>query len=415
MLALAVLLGFVALVIDVGLAFEERRHAQNAVDAAALAAAQELGDSGDAKKAIKEAKKYLKDHGYEGADADITVNIPPASGPNAGDPSHVEVIVSTEQTPVFRAPLTDSLWTIGARAVAGAFPVEQPAYNFISLRDDCKSHTLLIDAGGTLTVNGGIYVNSCNGLDGTGKGAIPPGYGDGFDIFGVGGHIEADAVYVVGGWETHDGTTVNPNPLIHQSALEDPAKDLKPPKENDLKVRSGTKKKASTLKITGNTVTTLQPGVYYGGIQILGNAKVTLEDGIYYIGGGGFKVTGNATLIAPHVLIYNTKSQGKGFGEIDLQSSSSITLGPMDSGPYMGMSIFQDRKNDQDIYIDPGNGINGLSGTLYAPDDDATVVVTASGTANLQIMAGEILIQGANATFQFESSGLFGTAFRLTE
>ncbi|MBI2912686.1 MAG: hypothetical protein HYY03_02060 [Chloroflexi bacterium] len=414
-LALAVLLGFVAMVIDVGLAFEERRNAQNAADAAALAGAQELGESGSAPAAIAEATEYLAAHGYQSPQASITINIPPASGPSAGDSSYVEVLVSTDKAPVFRAPLTNALWTVSARAVAGAFPQNVPPYNFISLRDDCKNHTLLINAGGTLTVNGGIYVNSCNGADGQGKGALPPGYGDAFDIFGAGGHIEAQAVYVVGGWETHDGATVNPDPLIRQQAIPDPAADLVAPDPATLPVQRGTPTQASQLKIQGNTVTTIQPGIYYGGIKISGNADVTLADGIYYIGGGGFEVTGNATLNAPHVLIYNTNSQGKGFDNIDLDSSSSITMGPMASGPYMGMVIFQDRLNSKDIYIDPGNGIDGLSGTLYAPHDDVMVKVEASGTANMQIVAGMINIVGANTTFQFQSSGLFGTGFKLTE
>ena len=41
-LALGVLLGMVAMTIDVGLAYVERRNLQNAVDAAALAAAQDI-------------------------------------------------------------------------------------------------------------------------------------------------------------------------------------------------------------------------------------------------------------------------------------------------------------------------------------------------------------------------------------
>src|SRR3990170_8853939 len=90
-LALAVLLGFVAMVIDVGLAFQERRNAQNAADAAALAGAQELGESGSAPAAIAEATEYLADYGYQSPQASITVNIPPSSGPSAGDSSYVEV------------------------------------------------------------------------------------------------------------------------------------------------------------------------------------------------------------------------------------------------------------------------------------------------------------------------------------
>ena len=69
---------------------------------------------------------------------------------------------------------------------------------------------LLVQLGSTLIVDGDIYVNSSNGnksddpnspvkLDNWRVG------GDGFDIFGAGGTIMAERIFVVGGWETHDG------------------------------------------------------------------------------------------------------------------------------------------------------------------------------------------------------------------
>ena len=117
-LALAVLLGFVALTIDVGLAFQERRNAQNGADAAALAAAEDLRDGKGTAVAVATAQSYLAAHGYQSPDDTVTINIPPASGNHAGDPSYVEVIVQTEEPPVFRAPLTSMIWTINGRAVA---------------------------------------------------------------------------------------------------------------------------------------------------------------------------------------------------------------------------------------------------------------------------------------------------------
>src|SRR3972149_4550907 len=108
-LALVVMLGFVALTIDVGLAFQERRNAPNGGDAAALGAAA---------VAVATAQSYLAAHGYQSPDDTVTITIPPASGNHAGHPSYVEVIVQTEEPPVFRAPLTSMIWTINGRGVA---------------------------------------------------------------------------------------------------------------------------------------------------------------------------------------------------------------------------------------------------------------------------------------------------------
>lgn len=408
--ALAALLGLSAMVIDVGLAYEEKRQEQNAVDAASLAGALELSASGSTIAARAAAMNYLARNGYTSADATLAVNIPPLKGPHVGDASFVEVTAARDKDPVFRAPLTSILWHVSARAVAGAVGDQPLALTFGALRKDCQSHTLLINAGGTLTVDGALYVNSCNVSK-----PVPPGYGDAFDIFGVGGHIQAAAVYVVGGWETHDGTTVSPNPLIHQPPIADPAAGLAAPDIATLTVRHGTAASPSKLVIQAAAATTLQPGVYYGGISVEKVSHVTLADGIYYIAGGGFDVKDSATLTAPHVLIYNSNTAKSGFNVFSLKGTGAITMGPIASGPYRGMTLFQDRLNDKDVTIDPANGLSGLSGTFYAPNDNATVIVQASGTTSMNILSGMINIAGASAHFTYDEAGVFGSRTLLAE
>src|SRR3972149_11725549 len=82
-LALGLMMGFTALAIDVGLAFQERRNAQNGADAAALAAAQDLRDGAGPATAAATAQDYLQRHGYQSPDDTMTVNITPTSGSHA--------------------------------------------------------------------------------------------------------------------------------------------------------------------------------------------------------------------------------------------------------------------------------------------------------------------------------------------
>ncbi|MCI0814593.1 MAG: pilus assembly protein, partial [Chloroflexi bacterium] len=79
-LLLPVVLGFVALTLDVGFALVERRNLQNATDAAALAAAQDLANGESDATVTATAIDYLQRNGYNVSDDTIVVNVPPASG-----------------------------------------------------------------------------------------------------------------------------------------------------------------------------------------------------------------------------------------------------------------------------------------------------------------------------------------------
>lgn len=67
--ALIVILGIGALVTDIGLVIAEKQNFQNAVDAASLAAAQDLPDTS---RAINTANYYIQQNGYNASDISIT-------------------------------------------------------------------------------------------------------------------------------------------------------------------------------------------------------------------------------------------------------------------------------------------------------------------------------------------------------
>ncbi|MCH7810676.1 MAG: hypothetical protein IH863_08855, partial [Chloroflexi bacterium] len=116
-LALVVLLGFVSITLDVGLAFLERRSLQNAVDAAALAAAQDLANGESDEAAIAVALDYMNRNGFPDA-ADIDVNIPPLSGAYVGQPGYVEVRGSSKAPTALLDLFLDDPLDVSARAVA---------------------------------------------------------------------------------------------------------------------------------------------------------------------------------------------------------------------------------------------------------------------------------------------------------
>jgi hypothetical protein len=363
----------------------------------------------------------------------------------------------------FSRVVGQNTWTPQASATASAMRTQGAAAancTFCSLNATNKNHTLLVQLGSTLIVDGDIYVNSSNGNNSNDPNSLIKlddwrVGGDGFDIFGDGGRIIAQHISVVGGWETHDDgiataaaancpanqrpdpiayATLHPplisNVCIHQPVLADPLANFPAPVYGSYPVRSLNK-----LSMSGNSTYTIDPGIYIKGISISGNAIVNMNPGLYYMAGGRFEVKGNASIIGNGVTIYAGSESGKvGKAEnIDISTNGQVVLTPPTSGAFAGMTMFMERASDKDITIDPGNTtqcattaaagqpqgcIGGISGTIYAADPDSTVTIKAAGTANLQIISGKLLVNnGSTARFTFNSAGFAGgsTVIQLSE
>ncbi len=237
MLALPLLLAIMALVIEGSTLMVQRRSVQDAADAAALAASQSLSaeDGACASECVANVQRYARDNGASAdlvpCDATNSTNCYAAPYVDAHGVAHdheIEVRLTKSIPTLFSGILGIAAHDVSARAVAGPGQGSPPPYNFVALNPACENHTLLVKLGGQLTVNGGIYTDSCNSPD------------DAFDIFGTGGNITAPDIRVVGGWETHDNSTVTVNgitcaladskngtspagcPQIHQPLLVDP-------------------------------------------------------------------------------------------------------------------------------------------------------------------------------------------------
>jgi hypothetical protein len=150
-LALGVLMGMVAMTIDVGLILHERRTTQNAADAGALAAVQELPDSPGA--AVAAARKWASQNGYGTSNgATVTVNTP-----YQGDPGAVEVII--EETTPFLFARAVGLDSVGVRSRAVA-SVEPPRdYAIFAHAGGCEADSLNIQ-GSSSDIDGAIHTNS---------------------------------------------------------------------------------------------------------------------------------------------------------------------------------------------------------------------------------------------------------------
>jgi Putative Flp pilus-assembly TadE/G-like len=162
LLSMTVLLGFMALAVDVGVLFRAKRNMQIAADAAAMAAATQLFYGPSTSTDLNNAG-YLaaKNNGVDQANTANTVliNNPPADGPNTGCGSCVEARVGTPNPTIFLKLFGVGSVSVGARAVAGA-PGAGEACVFL-LGQKSPSPALDLQGNASMTVNNcGVYVNS---------------------------------------------------------------------------------------------------------------------------------------------------------------------------------------------------------------------------------------------------------------
>ena len=240
---------------------------------------------------------------------------------------------------------------------------------------------LLLDSSGkgALTVSGTAQVNA-NGssiiVDSNNSAAI---------VASGSGVVNANLTDVVGGASVASTATVS-NVQTGQASVADPFASLPAPSTTGMTVQS-----TSTLTIGGSTVVTLQPGIYTGGIFITGDAKVTLAPGIYYLNGGGFTVNHGATVTGQGVMLYNAPS--KATDQISIGGAASVTLSPMTTGTYAGITIFQNRTSTAAINVS-NSGTLDVSGDVYA----ASAVVNITGASGVDTFGTSLIADDLNVS-----------------
>lgn len=374
-----VLIAFMGLVVDVGMMRYWKRKAQNAADAAAVSAIQDVNAFGSNASHQTAVLNEAEAHGFVNGQGGVKVTgvRPPTAGPFAGKNEYVEVVVSKTLPLTFMNILNVSTATVTARSVAGARLIDAC---IIALRPDGDGR---FEAAGSSVFDTacGIYVNS------NGKSALK---------VGASACAKARSIRVVGGTGPVSSTCPGgaiPTPVTGVSPIPDPFASKGTPAVGSCNY---TGLKASS--------TTLNPGVYCDGIQITGGI-VKLNPGLYVLDGNGLSVNSNTTLIGEGVTFFHT-SKAKAYGANTLNGAATIQLKAPTSGPYEGMLFWTDPKlTNSNVQKINGNANSWLEGVLYFPRQ----VVEFSGTADLAgytiLVAYEIKITG-NAEFHNDYSGL---------
>lgn len=444
---LPVLLSIAGLVLDGGLLMLEGRRAQHAADAAATAAALDLGSvTGDPEATAREAV-----HDWNGLPgADVHVAIPPDTGPFAGRPGYVEVTVRQPYDSHFlsAAGIADSP-TATSRAVAGREAATGPAA-VVLLDPDPPEVTLAplplslpsllpllggleVLGLGRLRVSGAIHVNNAwGGLDENGDPV-----GDGPSLRHACSctpllrltHVLATDIRVVGGVDNpaNYGSTQagQPSPLrANRRPVADPYAALPAPMVAADPVHVVPTEYGGVSVVNLPLLQpphVLRPGVYEW-IQVV-SGRVIFEPGVYIIRGvnpatqiGLSILTG--TVQADGVMFYLTNTAGyspvlglpddldgeappPGPGVLTLLPSAVIDVGLLNSrfsplsapgSPFDGLLVYQRRQDRRPILIVQQGllGNSSLSGNVYAKW--AHVVLTAHGTHRCAFVCGSLRV-----------------------
>jgi hypothetical protein len=160
----------------------------------------------------------------------------------------------------------------------------------------------------------------------------------------------------------------------------------------------------------GGGTTTLNPGVYCGGIKITGTSTVTFSAGTYILNGGGISISGGNTNVTGNgVFFYNTSS-GYSYGPVLLEGGTSTTLTAQTSGTYQGILFFNDRNITSSAQnVISGGSTGNLSGSIYMPTGQLTLSGgSTSGPLTLALIVDSFTVSGASYLKQDSTGNLTG-------
>jgi Flp pilus assembly protein TadG len=349
-----VFIGLSSLVVDLGMARDTRRQAQNAADASTLAAGNVLYLTGTVSipNAISAAKSYAATNYGVGTadwaactDASALAYHPDTaciSFDNSTAPTTVRVKVPIRQV---QTPFA-GIWGVSSVPVGAVAQIKIVAGGLAqcglfvigSGTHDLQNGSIDV-SGANVTFNGTLIANPQGNITVTGGGSL------GIDLQGT---VPSKGTYT-------------PAPLINQAPIIDPLISLTMPDYSSLV--------AKTDSCTGG------PGIYAS----LSSTSCTMLPGLYVLT-GPTHLSGQTDIVANGVTLYficgspalpRACNNGESGGDLLFTGKGSLDITAPTTGPTQGLSIIADR-NNTGTFDFRGNADQTNSGTIYA----------ASGTLN---------------------------------
>ena len=366
------LLGFLALALDVGSLYAERRRAQAAADAAALVGAQNAQGVMPnvtliANDAVRDARQWAIKNGYitdPGANnhtwnAEVRVDVPPETGPFRGPAAnfdYIEVRIRRNLNSLFAGVLGVNL-EVSARAVARA---KHTGFEVATISLDPGDASTVVNGSATIGVVGSTYS----------RGVTKNLAGD-FNISrrayargGINGSVNAG-----------EGVVTNP-PDLFDPGWDAPFAEPEP----GLSWNSNIGQTPD-----GEGYIWIDPGTYHW-ISVAAGDKVKFRPGVYRTTRSqGVKINGEAYSTGPVCFVID------GGGAFESQATAGVNLY---SGPEYNNILIWTQSSGNAVKIAGGNNVT-FQGTIYALNATATLAGSATGTVHGQVVARNIVFAGS--------------------
>ena len=331
-IAFGTMLALLGLVFDGGRIYFEKRHMQAAADAAVFGAVQEMRRGNrDLASNLDPAARYDAGlNGYDAANSTITVNSPPATGPNSANTNFVEVIIEQTVPSTFMRVVNRTQSTVRVRSVGGMVWGGDPCLVALNTTEPAAFR---VNGNTTVEADCGVYSNSSasNALNSpSASGCITGTWA------GISGQANGTCFNFAGGMD--EGLPPIPDPL---ATLPEPDCDAMP---------NGRR-----------TGINYWPGRYGGNLLNINNGSYTFQPGVYCVTNGMHWTGGNVS--GDGVMFYVENSTGQNSRSVQINGSVNVNLSAPTSGPYQGILFYGSRSNP--YWGNPGNHIEGSSTSTF--------------------------------------------------
>lgn len=427
--SLTALLGFAALATDVGVQLHDKRMAQTAADAAAIAGASALYAGGNEAAATAAGQKDASLNGFtNGSNGTVvTINTPVTDDSNPAFNNVSGIVEATISQPVstpfmntfmhlFNPGSTFTGLTIGARSVARLAPGNACIYTLGTSGIDIDGsggetlidkHCGIIDdsnSSNALTLTGGAQVNVAT--------------------IGIVGGI-SDTIGATDASVVNTGIAYVSDPLAYLDSEEPSSSTAGPPPLTcaaDPKLGSGTLSLAPTGSVAcyngltasgGSTLTITNPGVVLvtGNITISGSSTIDFGTSGLYVFTGQFNASGGDTAKGTNITFYAaciTCTAGapsnnggsyniSGAANLDLSAPSCSTC-----GTYPGLLFWQAQGDTNQLTVS-GGSTSTVNGVIYAPSAQLSLSGNTGTQFNTDIVVDSLNLSGSASLGNYSS------------